>query len=525
MFPRKHGHYRRGATSITALPSLFVLLLLIITTAMTTRACAATAHANTPPTTHSQSPAATSLTSCYLPGLAEKVRCGTIMVPEDSNNPTGQQIAIHYAVLPAIKNSQPDRAMLAISGGPGQSAIDNAPLFNRLLHEVRQFRDIILIDQRGTGRSSLLQCELPDITTALAMNDEQQDLIQQTQQCLTQQQADIRHYDSRSALEDFEAVRRHAGYRYLDLYGISYGTRMAQLYMRHYPQALTTVTLDGVVPMQQNLLYIGQAISRATQLMLDDCRQSPSCHQAYPNLAADLATIEQQLATQPITTTVAAPLSGEQVPLQLTRSKFLSAIRMALYSPNTRSMLPFAITQAAKQHYQPIIGLYHLTLDAAGIAMGMHASVICAEDIPFADEAALSAARQSYIGRTMVDSLQKICTVWQMPAAAADFHQPINSTIPTLLLSGQLDPATPPAWGELAMQQLRNARHLVAPYAGHGVAIQTCAHRLIADFVNGKELSALDADCLKQDTRRSFYLNANTMEAWQPTATQEQPYD
>ncbi|MBV7317233.1 alpha/beta hydrolase [Shewanella sp. NIFS-20-20] len=473
---------------------------------------AATVALATPTWSWAQTSPQASEQPCYVEGISEQVLCGQVSVPENAAQADGKKIDIHYVILPAIKNANPEQALLAIAGGPGQSAIENAAGFDRMLKEVRQFKDILLIDQRGTGRSNILACDTLDTINALALNDEQQDARTEMARCLADIEADIGQYGSMNAIADFEAVRQQAGYSQLDLYGISYGSRMAQVYMKQYPQILRTVTLDGVVPMQQNILYISDAIARATELMLSDCQQDSLCQQRFPQLPQQLAAVEQQLAQAPLVTNVMQPRSGEPAEFTLTRSKFLGTIRMALYSPTTRALLPYAIEQAAVGNLQPILGLHALTLDGAGIAMGMHASVVCAEDIPFITPEMETMANGNYTGQTMLKALAASCDVWQVPAVDPSFHQPVVSDTPTLLLSGQLDPATPPSWGELAAVQLSNAQHLVAPYAGHGVAYQTCGNELIATLVKQGNLDTLDSQCLQKDVRRNFYLNANSLE-------------
>ncbi|QLE83700.1 alpha/beta hydrolase [Shewanella sp. Scap07] len=450
--------------------------------------------------------------ACYVTGLSEQVRCGSILVPENHQQPEGKQIAIHYTVLPAIKSNFGAEAFLAIAGGPGQSAIDNAAYFDKVFSKVRQYRDILLIDQRGTGRSNPLNCEGEGFEAGLALNDESIDIAATTQHCLDEQTADITQYGSESALKDFEAVRQHLGYSKLHLYGISYGSRMAQLYMRHYPQVLETVTLDGVVPMQQSVVAIGDAIERATQILLDECQTTPLCQQSFPTLAADFAKVDSRLAEAAITTTTRHPLTGEASELLLTRSKFMGAIRMAMYGANIRALLPYAINQAAQDNFQPILGLYALNMDGIGLAMGMHSSVVCGEDWPRLDDAMRQQLQSNYFGEQMLIGFDESCPIWNMPAVSKDFSDAIASDIPTLLLSGENDPATPPSWAELAMEKMTNATHLIAPYATHGVAHQSCANNLIADLVNSKDVAQLDSECLSRDVSRNFYLNASTVE-------------
>lgn len=449
--------------------------------------------------------------TCYVEGVSDRLNCGFVTVPENPNKPDGKQIQVHYVVLPAVKNVNHEEALLAIAGGPGQSAIDNAAGFDAMLSKVRQQRDILLIDQRGTGRSNLLTCD-EGAQSPLSFDDDNADTKAETQKCLAKIDADVTQYGSLNAIKDFEAVRQHLGYKKLHIYGISYGTRMAQLYMRLYPAHLATVTLDGIVPMQQSVLEIGASIDRGFDLLFKDCQETTACHAQFPELKAEFDQVAASLAKAPVMENVYDPVTGEKTMLTMTRGKFYGSIRMALYQANVRALVPHAIHQAAKHNFQPILGLYSLTIDNAGMAMGMHASVVCGEDMHRITPAMREQAQHSFMGKTMLEGLEATCEVWKVPAVDDSFSEPISSDIPTLLLSGEIDPATPPSWGELAMEKLTNAKHFVAPYATHGVAYQSCANNLIADLVRSGSVNDLDGECLKKDVRRSFYLNASSVE-------------
>ncbi|WP_413473215.1 alpha/beta hydrolase [Shewanella baltica] len=456
--------------------------------------------------------------TCYVEGVSDRLNCGFVTVPENPNKPDGKQIQVHYVVLPAVKNVNHEEALLAIAGGPGQSAIDNAAGFDAMLSKVRQQRDILLIDQRGTGRSNLLTCD-EGAQSPLSFDDDNADTKAETQKCLAKIDADVTQYSSLNAIKDFEAVRQHLGYKKLHVYGISYGTRMAQLYMRLYPTHLATVTLDGIVPMQQSVLEIGASIDRGFDLLFKDCQETAACHAQFPELKAEFDQVAASLAKAPVMENVYDPVTGEKTMLTMTRGKFYGSIRMALYQANVRALVPHAIHQAAKHNFQPILGLYSLTIDNAGMAMGMHASVVCGEDMHRITPAMREQAQHSFMGKTMLEGLEATCEVWKVPAVDDSFSEPISSDIPTLLLSGEIDPATPPSWGELAMEKLTNAKHFVAPYATHGVAYQTCANNLIADLVRSGSVKDLDGECLKKDVRRSFYLNASSVEPLNATST------
>lgn len=449
--------------------------------------------------------------TCYVEGVSDRLNCGFVTVPENPNKPDGKQIQVHYVVLPAVKNVNHEEALLAIAGGPGQSAIDNAAGFDAMLSKVRQQRDILLIDQRGTGRSNLLTCD-EGAQSPLSFDDDNADTLAETQKCLAKIDADVTQYGSLNAIKDFEAVRQHLGYKKLHIYGISYGTRMAQLYMRLYPAHLATVTLDGIVPMQQSVLEIGASIDRGFDLLFKDCQETTACHAQFPELKAEFDQVAASLAKAPVMENVYDPVTGEKTMLTMTRGKFYGSIRMALYQANVRALVPHAIHQAAKHNFQPILGLYSLTIDNAGMAMGMHASVVCGEDMHRITPAMREQAQHSFMGKAMLEGLEATCEVWKVPAVDDSFSEPISSDIPTLLLSGEIDPATPPSWGELAMEKLTNAKHFVAPYATHGVAYQSCANNLIADLVRSGSVKDLDGECLKKDVRRSFYLNASSVE-------------
>ncbi|MCS6232280.1 alpha/beta fold hydrolase [Shewanella baltica] len=510
---------RHGATNATWCKRILSTRMLSISALMLAMASTATWASDVKSKqTQAAADIANNTDTCYVEGVSDRLNCGFVTVPENPNKPDGKQIQVHYVVLPAVKNVNHEEALLAIAGGPGQSAIDNAAGFDAMLSKVRQQRDILLIDQRGTGRSNLLTCD-EGAQSPLSFDDDNADTLAETQKCLAKIDADVTQYGSLNAIKDFEAVRQHLGYKKLHIYGISYGTRMAQLYMRLYPAHLATVTLDGIVPMQQSVLEIGASIDRGFDLLFKDCQETTACHAQFPVLKAEFDQVAASLAKAPVMENVYDPVTGEKTMLTMTRGKFYGSIRMALYQANVRALVPHAIHQAAKHNFQPILGLYSLTIDNAGMAMGMHASVVCGEDMHRITPAMREQAQHSFMGKTMLEGLEATCEVWKVPAVDDSFSEPISSDIPTLLLSGEIDPATPPSWGELAMEKLTNAKHFVAPYATHGVAYQTCANNLIADLVRSGSVKDLDGECLKKDVRRSFYLNASSVEPLNATST------
>ncbi len=458
---------------------------------------------------------------CHIDGLEDRLRCGYVTVAEDPKKPNGRTINIHYVIVSAVKPLYPSEALLAIAGGPGQSAIDNAALFNQTFSKVRETRDILLIDQRGTGRSNLLSCPEDKSLSPLSIDERLFDNLAETKKCLATFDADVAMYNSSFAIHDFEAVRNYLGYTKLHLYGISYGSRMAQLYMRHYPESLATVTLDGVVPMQQSVLAVGLSVNRALDGVFDQCESNKDCNEQFPNLRLTLNQLNDRLENKAIETTVFHPATGAPTTFLLTRDKLLGILRLSMYSPATRSLVPLTIDHTAAGNYQSLLGLYSLTMDGLDMAIGMHNSVACAEDIHRIDDDLLADIKQSYTANAMYQALLESCSIWPTEKVNDSFFAAIESDIPTLLLSGELDPATPPNWGTLAMEKMTNAKHFVAPYATHGVATQSCGNDLVAELIDQGSLNDLDNSCLSKDHPRGFYLNASTAQALPNDAVKE----
>ena len=466
--------------------------------------------------------AAPELTPCYAKNLSDRLLCGSIRRPLDAAAPSqSASIDIHFAVLPAINPQHRQEAVLAFAGGPGQSAFDAAATFAHILRYARESRDILLVDQRGTGKSGLLQCDGLDLTSQFALDENNLDMAamtrSETELCRDKLQVDLSHYTTVAAAADFEAVRLALGYKKLHLYGGSYGTRMAQQYMRQYPSAVLTATLDGVVPFNQSFGAMGAASDASLEAVYTYCDASPECQQQFPNARVQLQQLQQTLMERTISTTVRHPRTFELIELKLTRAKLQQALRFALYRNSTRAMLPLVIDQASKGDYSALIGLMLAQDFAADLSVGVNFAVVCGEDRPFWTAQTQAEFAQSYLGQSWLQGAKTSCNVWQVKPVAADYTAPLQTDTPVLLLSGGLDPVTPPGWAELAMAKMRNARHLVAPHATHIVASQSCAPKLISQFINQQSAAELDERCLHQELRKAFLTNANGTAM--PTAT------
>ncbi|MFT4926531.1 MAG: pimeloyl-ACP methyl ester carboxylesterase [Phenylobacterium sp.] len=455
---------------------------------------------------------AVTLDNCHVKGIKEQVLCGAMSVPENPQKPQGKQISLNITVLPSFNAAQKKLPLLILAGGPGQSATEQTALINQVFAQVRQSRDIVLIDQRGTGKSNPLQCTNVEMEgLGLALDFAEQDMAAQAKECLALfKDSDLSTYSTNQAIDDFEAVRKALGYRQFHLYGGSYGTRAGLVYLRRYPQSVASAVLDSVAPTQVAIGAFGKSSERAFELLLADCHAIAQCKAAYPTLKADFLTLQATLNQVSTEQMIMHPVTGEQTPLLFERLKFLNTLRTALYSITLRTMVPLVVSEANKGNYRPFAGLYAALNSGlgSGMYMGLTLTILCSEDWPRMSSALLRQDNDNYVvGDMTTQTWRKMCSVWPKYPVAETFKTPVSSAVPTLLLSGRLDPVTPPAWGAMAAQTLSNSRHLVAVNGAHTVATHTCAARLIARFLDDGDLAALDDSCLTKARQLPFMIN------------------
>lgn len=452
---------------------------------------------------------AVALEACRLPGLDRPALCGSHEVWEDRELRAGRRIALAIGVIPArLKGGEPD-PIVVLAGGPGQGAIalakQVAPLFSRL----NDSRDIVLVDQRGTGRSRPLACEAGGDRPELFDLLDDSRLEARLRQCLDSLDADPRHYATAPAVADLDEVLGALGYARVNLWGGSYGTRVALELMRRHPGRVRTATLDGVAPTDMKLpLSFAADAEAAFERLLADCEAEPACRGAYPELRRDASTLRESLARKPAAATLADPVSGAPRPVQVTQGVFLSGLFRPLYVPAYASLLPLAVTRAARGDFNPLLApnLEFARGVAENLAIGMHLSVVCSEDVARIGPADLAAAARTFFGLALAENYLRACRLWPKARVPADAYEPVRAATPVLVLSGGLDPATPPRLGEAVVAHLPNARHAVAPNLAHGVSGRGCVTRLVEKFVRAADARPLDLGCLERIPRPLFML-------------------
>ncbi len=442
-----------------------------------------------------------------FPGI--KARCGTMLRPENPADLASAEIEIRVAVVPAL-NLQPEPdPLVPLAGGPGQGAIQFYSAYAAAFEPVRRNRDILLVDQRGTGSSSRMDCPIDDDLVTGQYSKEQ--TLAFTLACLEVLPHDPRYFTTSVAITDLEAVRAALGYPRLNLYGSSYGTRVAQHYARRYPEVTRSIVLDGIVPPQ---LALGPEIATEAQRALDHilarCTKDTACNERFPDIAGAFGRVKAALGDAPVAVELPNPVTGQLESIDFGRAEFAAAIRLLTYHPSSIALVPLLVHEAAKGNYGPLAAQFQMTLASMSdtLALGMHNSIVCTEDVPFYKTGAISYGEieASYIGLFQLEALETICSAWPDGPIDADFKQPLATDIPALLLSGDADPITPPRYAELAIVDLARARHLIGKLQGHGQVAVGCMPKLLAQFITTADPDALDAGCLERSFVMPFFL-------------------
>ncbi|APP75682.1 alpha/beta hydrolase [Xanthomonas vesicatoria ATCC 35937] len=443
-----------------------------------------------------------------------EAQCAQLQVAENPAAPKGRQIALKIAWLESDAGGGTTQdPVFFIAGGPGQSATEVSAIAAAALREVRKTRDIILVDQRGTGGSHPLRCDHTDGTPLQAeISSNPEAMLAYVRQCALalSAYADPRYYTTAEAIGDLDAVRAALGVPQIDLVGVSYGTRVAQHYARRYPSHTRAIVLDGVAP--SDLVISGEfarTFEDALTLQAAQCRSNPACHARFPTeVRAQLRSIMERLRKESPEVDYRDLRTNAVKRDRVTADAVIGLAFMFSYAPQSAALLPLVLDEAAAGRYAPLMALSHMDMQ---INQPMQWSVVCAED---ADRYRPSAAQQALLlGDEVPRSVFAACPVWPTGKRAADFTAPLRSQVPALLLSGQLDPVTPPRYAEVVLKGLPNGRHLVAPRQGHSVMALGCMPKLMAQFLESTDARALDTRCVADLSAVPAFTSFN---GWEP---------
>lgn len=428
-----------------------------------------------------------------------EAQCATFEVPEDRTNPGGRKLALNIAWLEATDRggAQPDPVFF-LAGGPGQSAVETFPGLNPVFREVRKQRDVILVDQRGTGKSNLLTCAMPEGDED-AIDPSPEAMRAQAETCAAElsKKADLRHYTTTDAVADLDAVRQAIGAQQINLVGISYGTRVAQQYAMRHPAATRSIVLDSPVP---NALGLGNIFARnlddALALQFALCTKDPACKDKLGDPRAELDKLLTTLRAAPVQVEYRDATSGEMKQGTLRAELVAGLVRMYAYMPLASGLLPKLIHEANAGHYDALMALAMMMSSnvQGAMAIGMQLSVVCSEDAGSMVTRAEDAG--TVLGNLMPSGMSAMCRAWPKGKVPADFNQPLATPVPALVLAGEFDPVTPPRYGEEIVKTLANGRLFVLKGQGHSVLGAGCMPKLFTQFIEKTDAKALDGQCL-----------------------------
>lgn len=451
------------------------------------------------------------LSRCHVPGLDAESLCGTVTVFEDRAAGSGRTIDLRVLVVPAISPYPHPDPLFFLAGGPGQAASEVAGGILPALTQIQRRRDLVFVDQRGTGKSNGLRCPVDEDRTL--REDLEADILTEVRACrdALSEQADLTLYTTDLAMDDLEDVRQALGYGPINLYGVSYGTRAAIEFTRRHPGSVRAIILDGVAPPQMPVgLHFAEDGQAALDALFDDCAASADCAAAYPTLRQDYAeTLAAVSGPEPLEASILHPRTGEAMTIPIDRETLAGGVQGMLYSPQIASLAPLTLDAAHGGDFNAFVTQTIGMGEGVGgsIYQGMRQSVMCAEDFPRYPDDVAALTEGTSLAELAVESLKEGCAEWPKAPMPEGLDQPLVSDVPALILSGALDPVTPPRWGAVAAETLSASLHLVAPGAGHNVGPAGCAPRVMADFLDAGSVEGLDADCVGDISRPPFFID------------------
>ena len=450
----------------------------------------------------------------HLPGGLSKLRprrlaeidgelfCGKLAVFENRETRTGRKIDLNVVVLPAFDQKTKVEPLFDLAGGPGASSADRAEFYAGPGKEYRRRHDVICVDQRGTGESNRLSILREKTAQYYVSEMFPIDYVRQLRHAL-EQRADLTKYTTSIAMDDLDDVRAWLGYDKINLFGGSYGTRAALVYMRQHPDHVRSAILLAVAPTDLKMpLHHSESAARAIDLLFGECERDAACQAAFPQIRDDWTNVLAQLEKQSARVEYSPPGMAAPTIVEIQRSVFAEKVRTWMYRRDQAARIPLIVHHAANGDFGPFLQLAIGPSIPDFVADGMYLSVTCAEDVPFIkpEEAAKLTAGNPF-GNYRVFQQTRACSMWPRGEIPADFLEPVSSNAPVLIFSGNMDPVTPPNYGEEVAKHLRNSRHIIVAQAGHGVdglKDPGCVDRIAIEFLDKGDAKNLDVSCIER---------------------------
>ena len=448
------------------------------------------------------------LTPCRVDGIDEELFCGKLTVFENRETRTGRTIDLNVVVLPAFDQKEKAEPLFDLAGGPGASSAERADFYAGPGKNYRRRHDVVCVDQRGTGKSNRLAIPREKTPQYYLSEMFPIDYVKEMRHTL-EQRADLTKYTTSIAMDDLDDVRAWLGYDRINLFGASYGTQAALVYMRQHPEHVRSAILVGVAPTDLKMpLHHSEAAARAIDLLLAECEQDAACHAAFPQIRDDWKNALAQLEKQPARAEYSTSKNAKPTTVEIQCGVFGEKIRTFMYDRDKAARIPLIVHHAAKGDFAPFLQQAIAPSIPDFVADGMYLSVTCAEDVPFINpEEATKLTAGNPFGNYRVFQQTRACGMWPRGEIPTDFLEPVSSDAPVLIFSGNMDPVTPPKYGEEVARHLLNSRHVIIPEAGHGVdglRDPGCIDRIAIEFLDKGNAKNLDMSCVERMARPPF---------------------
>jgi len=447
--------------------------------------------------------------NCYIEELDETVICGSYEVMENRNLTKGRKFKLKFFILPALTNPPAPDPIVVFDGGPGAGAVDQVKAWADFTKKFRQEREILVVDQRRTGSSNPLPCDRigdPEKAQTYLQDMFPEEYVRKCQEKLKKDN-NLNYYHSTIAAADINELCRELGYHQINLYGLSYGGYMAIVYMKNFPETVRTVCIEGsAIP---SLLYpstLAQDTQRVVNRLFADCAADQDCATDYPDLEQEFYSILYRLQQGPVTVNITNPINGQPETVTFTHHNFIHGFRALLYTASGQSWAPTMIYWTYREVYFPIVeytAKYFYQINK-NLADGMFLCVTCTETIPFIDyDRARAEAENTFMGTYRLDQQQRACELWVQSELPSGFLDPPAQDIPTLIITGDLDPTDRPSTGEFLTQHLPDSLQYNVPNAGHevGTVWDECIFNVEAQFFSQGSVSGLDFSCADNNQR------------------------
>jgi len=444
------------------------------------------------------------------------MQCGFLTVPEDRSRENSPEIQLHFAIVHSENPNPAPDPIVILHGGPGGYTLDMLHYWLSIFGYPHLDRDLIILDQRGIGYSTpSLNCPeaqdqwFQDWTKDLSMQEADQNYNRALKACydrLLGEGINPSTYTTAANATDLEDLRLTLGYSEWNLYGSSYGTRLALTSMRDHPAGLRSVILDSVFPPQADLYSsIPADMERSLELVFSSCASDPACHQAYPDLEAAFYKLVTQLDAQPKAFKLYRSSTHSFYNMLLNGDRFIWAVFQLLFMTDQIRLLPwhiYSFLQGETARFTEVLTWSIVSDDSW--SEGMYYSIQCNEEEPFSSQEMLESANMNVTARLVEafnpGQIYQICSDWETTPAPSLESEAVTSDIPTLILSGEFDPITPPDWARSTAETLSKYQLFVFPGFGHGVLGSgadggACALEIASRFL-AYPTAPVDASCI-----------------------------